>query len=66
MAKELLSPLEPRIYRAEAPANANGVVYYFGSELTVQEAVAHRKSGGNVVVRPAVKAKAPGKSGKSA
>jgi hypothetical protein len=41
----------PKIYQAEAPTNANGAVYYFGSELTVEEAVAHRRSGGNVVVR---------------
>lgn len=40
-----------KIYRAEAPAHANGVVFYYGLEMIVVEAIAHRKSGGNVVIR---------------
>jgi hypothetical protein len=51
MAKKAASLPPPKIYQADAPANANGAVYYFGVELTVEQAIAHRKSGGNVVVR---------------
>jgi hypothetical protein len=41
----------PKIFSAEAPSYANGDVYWEGSELTVDEAIAQRKIGGNVVVR---------------
>ncbi len=51
MAKHAASTSPPKIYQADAPANANGAVYYYGPELSVEEAVAHRKSGGNIVVR---------------
>lgn len=51
MAKKAALPMLPRIYAAVAPASTNGVVYYYGDELTVEQAIVHRNSGGNVVVR---------------
>lgn len=52
MAKKATSPpATPSIFPAEAPAHSNGAVYWFGPELTVEEAIAHRMTGGNVVVR---------------
>ena len=48
MAKKVAQA--PKIYKAEAPAAANGVVWRIGAELTVAAAISIRNAGGNVVV----------------
>jgi hypothetical protein len=55
MAKE--RPLDsaaaqrPRIYRAIAPHSSDGAVFWEEPEIDIAAAVAHRLSGGDVVVR---------------